>query len=68
MTAISIIHVASLNAFPGSDSPFIDRATLQRGQCLVCNNVLHDRSGFDDAATHTRELCRLRYCERLAGT
>lgn len=60
--------VAALNAFLGSDSPYIYRATLQRGQCLVCNNVLHDRSGFDDDETHTRQLYRLRYYQRLAGT
>lgn len=60
--------VTALSAFLGSDSPCIYRATLQSGQCLVCNNVLHDRSGFDDDATHTRQLYRLRYYQRLAGT
>jgi hypothetical protein len=60
--------VAALNAFLASDSPYIYRATLQNGQCLVCNNVLHDRSGFDDDAAHTRQLYRLRYYQRIAGT
>jgi len=60
--------VAALGDLLASDSPFIYRATLQGGQCLVCNNVLHDRSGFDDDAAHTRQLYRLRYYQRIAGT
>jgi hypothetical protein len=60
--------VAVLNAFLDSDSPYIYRAILQSGQGLICNNVLHDRSGFDDDETHTRQLYRLRYYQRMAGT
>jgi len=30
--------------------------------------VLHDRSGFDEDAEHTRQLYRLRYYQRIAGT
>ena len=60
--------VAALNALLASQSPYIYRATLQSGQCLVCNNVLHDRSGFDDDAMHTRQVYRLRYYQRIAGT
>lgn len=51
-----------------SASPYIYRATLQPGQGLLSNNVLHDRSGFDDDAEHTRQLYRLRYYQRIAGT
>jgi len=47
-----------------SDSPYIFRGTLQTGQGLICNNVLHDRSGFEDDAKHTRLLYRLRYYDR----
>jgi len=60
--------VAALNIFLGSNSPYIYRATLQGGQGLICNNILHDRSGFDDDETHTRQLYRLRYYQRIAGT
>ncbi len=49
-----------------SDSPWIFRATLQRGQGLVCNNVLHDRSGFDDDPNQRRLLYRLRFFDRIA--
>jgi alpha-ketoglutarate-dependent taurine dioxygenase len=60
--------VNALETFLDSSSPYIYRATLQPGQGLLCNNVLHDRSGFDDDATHTRLLYRLRYYQRITET
>ena len=60
--------VSTLSAFLESASPYIYRAILQPGQGLLSNNVLHDRSGFDDDAEHTRQLYRLRYYQRIAGT
>jgi len=59
---------AVLQAFLQSDSPWIYRATLQPGQGLLSNNVLHDRSGFTDSESHTRQLYRLRYYQRVSGT
>jgi hypothetical protein len=52
------------------DCPFILRGTLQPGWGLVSNNVLHDRSGFDDADDPARKrlLYRARYYDRIAGT
>jgi hypothetical protein len=35
---------------------------------LVCNNVLHERSAFEDAPGRPRLLYRARYVERIAGT
>ena len=60
--------VKTLEAFLDSTSAYIYRATLQPGQGLICNNVLHDRSGFDDDDEHTRQLYRLRYYQRIADT
>jgi alpha-ketoglutarate-dependent taurine dioxygenase len=57
--------VKALETFLKSPSPYIYRATLQPGQGLICNNVLHDRAGFDDDAEHTRQLYRLRYYQRM---
>jgi hypothetical protein len=51
-----------------SASPYLFRATLQPGQGLVSNNVLHDRAGFDDDEARPRLLYRLRYYERVGGT
>jgi alpha-ketoglutarate-dependent taurine dioxygenase len=64
----TLAAVRALEAFLGSPSEYIYRATLQPGQGLICNNVLHDRSGFDDSAAHTRQLYRLRYYQRMTGT
>ena len=65
-----VVHAAleTLGALLDSDSPWIYRATLQAGQVLISNNVLHDRSGFTEDDAHTRQLYRLRYYQRLAQT
>jgi len=43
--------------------------TLQPGWGLLCNNVLHDRTGFVDQADHrSRLLYRGRYYDRISGT
>jgi alpha-ketoglutarate-dependent taurine dioxygenase len=58
----------ALTALLASDSRYIYRATLQPGQGLICNNVLHDRSGFEEDREHKRQLYRLRYYQRITGT
>lgn len=62
--------VAWLEDMLNDDSPYILRGTLQAGWGLISNNVLHDRSGFDDAADPARKrlLYRGRYYDRIAGT
>lgn len=60
--------VMALGKFLESESPHIYRATLQSGQGLVSNNVLHDRSGFNDTGESKRLLYRLRYYQRIANT
>lgn len=60
--------VKALNDFLDSSSPYIYRATLQPGQGLISNNVLHDRSGFNDDWKHPRQLYRLRYYQRIIDT
>ena len=58
--------VSALEEILRADSPFIYRATLQSGQGLISNNVLHDRSGFNDDPETPRLLYRLRYFDRVA--
>jgi len=60
--------VMALEDLLDSASPYIFRATLQDGQGLISNNILHDRSGFEDDAAHTRQLYRLRFYQRIADT
>lgn len=43
------------------------RGRLEPGMGLVCNNVLHDRSGFTESATRRRLLYRARYYERVTA-
>jgi alpha-ketoglutarate-dependent taurine dioxygenase len=51
-----------------SDSPWVLRLRLEGGQGLVCNNVLHSRSAFEDppAPVAGRLVYRARYARRVA--
>ena len=53
-----------LSEFLASDSPYILRAGLNPGMGLICNNILHDRSVFDEDDNHRRLIYRLRYYDR----
>ena len=53
--------VTELETFLNSDSPWIFKTRLQPGQGLICNNVLHTRTGFTDSKQQTRVFYRLRY-------
>jgi hypothetical protein len=52
------------------DSPYKIRYTLQAGEGLLCNNVLHCRTSFKDSddPTQKRLLYRGRYYDRVANT
>ncbi|MDZ7804462.1 TauD/TfdA family dioxygenase [Thiohalophilus sp.] len=60
--------VACLREFLASDSPYIVRYRLAPGEGVVCNNVLHSRSGFDDDPAQPRLLYRARYYDRISET
>jgi hypothetical protein len=64
--AVTAAAVKTLSEFLDSDSPYKYRTTLQSGQGLVSNNVLHDRSGFAETEHRKRLLYRLRYYQRIA--
>jgi alpha-ketoglutarate-dependent taurine dioxygenase len=59
--------VAALEAILAADSPYIFQVRLNPGMGLICNNVLHDRSGFDDSPQHRRVIYRARYHDRMRG-
>ncbi len=59
--------VQFLEQFLASDSPFIFRLKLEPGMGLVCNNVLHDRTGFDDDPDKPRLLYRARFRDRVSN-
>ncbi len=52
------------------ESPYIYHHRLAPGQGIICNNVLHSRSGFQDNASpdQARLLHRARYYDRVAST
>ncbi len=60
--------VAELKRLLRATSPYHFRGTLQSGQGLISNNVLHTRSGFEDDEARPRILYRARYFDRIAGT
>jgi len=59
---------ARLLALMDRDTSCVLRLRLEAGMGLVCNNVLHERSAFEEASGSPRLLLRARYRERVAGT
>lgn len=64
--AASQAALAALVRLLATATPWTLRGRLEPGMGLVCNNVLHDRSGFVDAPERRRLLYRARYHERIA--
>ena len=60
--------VACLHALLESNSPYIFRHDLQPGEGYLSNNVLHNRTAFEEDEAHHRLLYRGRYFDRIAGT
>lgn len=59
--------VEFLTQLLGGDGPHKFRFRLEPGMGLVCNNVLHDRSGFVDDLGQPRLLYRARYLDRIGA-
>ena len=58
--------VAALARILAAPTPWTLHGRLEPGMGLVCNNVLHDRSGFVDTLQRHRLLYRARYHDRIA--
>lgn len=56
----------ALERILAQSTPWTLRGRLEPGMGLVCNNVLHDRSGFAETPQQRRLLYRARYYERVA--
>ena len=63
--ALTLAASAFLERLLNADSRYIFRATLEPGMGIVCNNVLHDRTGFADSAAQRRLLYRARYYDQI---
>ncbi len=59
--------VTALARILAGTTPWTLRGRLEPGMGLVCNNVLHDRSGFSETAEQRRLLYRARYYERITA-
>ena len=57
---------SALERLLAAPTPWTLQGRLEPGMGLVCNNVLHDRSGFTETAAKRRLLYRARYYERVA--
>ncbi len=62
--------LAEITQFLLSDSAFIFTYKLKAGQGVLCNNVLHNRTAFEEneSAASKRLIYRARYYERATGT
>jgi hypothetical protein len=59
---------ACLEQLLGGDRRYIFQVKLESGMGIVCNNVLHNRSGFADPGDSVRLLYRARYYDRIRDT
>jgi len=62
--------VSFLKVLLETDSPFRFRYRLAAGEGLLCNNILHNRSAFENDLDKAggRLIYRARYYDRIAGT
>lgn len=62
--------VSFLEKLLGDDCPYVFHHRMTAGQGLLCNNVLHNRTGFADDVDkgNARLIYRARYHDRIAGT
>jgi alpha-ketoglutarate-dependent taurine dioxygenase len=64
---VTAAAVQCLEQLLAADSPYVFRLRLQAGQGVICNNVLHARSAFEDdeAVGRQRLFFRARYYDRI---
>jgi hypothetical protein len=60
--------VSAIEKLLAQDLPYMFRHKLEAGMGLICNNILHDRTGFVDTPTHKRIMFRSRYYDRVSNT
>lgn len=68
--AMTTRAVAALSEVLNSDEPLMPTLRLAPGQGALCNNVLHNRTGFDPDLTQkcNRMLFRIRFHNRVKGS
>jgi Taurine catabolism dioxygenase TauD, TfdA family len=66
--AVTQAAAQALEAILKSDDLYTFHVRLQSGMGILCNNILHTRTGFTDSPEHRRLLYRARYYDRIAGS
>ncbi len=61
----TLAAVRALDTLLASTPPGVFTLGLQPGMGVLCNNILHTRSGFTDSPEHRRLLYRARYHDHL---
>lgn len=56
---------AALRSLLCDDQRWVLNITLEPGQGLICNNVLHNRNAFEDDIEQARCLQRIRFSQRI---
>lgn len=56
-----------LNSLLKVNNPYVFSYRLRAGEGIICNNVLHCRTGFADGAGNKRLLYRARYFDRVVS-
>jgi len=51
-----------------ADDEKVFKVALSAGQGIICNNVLHNRTGFEDSADQKRLMYRARYFEAVESS
>ena len=69
-TQAAVAFMEEILADNGPGEPYIFRHRMEPGQGLICNNVLHTRTSFEDSAENAghRMMLRARYYDRVSGT
>ena len=64
----TLAAVAAIEKLLTQNLPGMFRHRMEPGTGLICNNVLHDRTGFIDSPQQKRMVFRARYYDRVANT
>lgn len=69
-TARAVAFMQDLLSGEGDGAKYIFTHRMEPGQGLICNNVLHTRTAFEDndEDTGSRMMLRARYLDRVSGT
>lgn len=67
-TRRAVAFMEELLSGTGAGAPYTFTHRMEPGQGLICNNVLHTRTAFEDGEQTERMMLRARYLDRVAGT